>query len=244
MRASAVLLARITDHTLRATTQNSYKTMNDSGDRTGPPLQSTDNSPGSGTRHIRQDESSAQNSSDGSQVHQLNGSCAGEMETEDGLRTALSKNGAIPWDCILNSETSRVQSMKEEIERLQVLKSYRNLNQEREETFDRMTRMAARIFRARFSVISLVDLEKLWFLSTYGQDTHEAPRVCSFCSEVIHPSPHTAGRGPTPRVLVIPDASQDEYFRDKPQVTGPPGIRFYAGAPIISPEGYKVCCKF
>jgi GAF domain-containing protein len=137
-------------------------------------------------------------------------------------------------DLVLNSfdpETNEVQSMREELHRLQVLKSYFSLEQESEETFDRMTTMAARIFQAPIALVSLVDLGRQFFLSSKGLDVKATPRTYSFCAHVIQSTAPT---------VIIPDATADFRFKDNPLVTGLPHIRFYAGAPLLSPEGYKV----
>ena len=158
-----------------------------------------------------------------------------DFSTEDSLRKALLvQEGAPKVDWVLKSidpETTQVQSMKQELHRLQVLKSY--FRQEPDERLDRMTRMAARIFNAPMSLVSLVDLGRQWFISNHGWQVKETPRTYSFCAHVIQST--------NSKVAVVPDATQDVRFQENPLVTGPPNIRFYAGAPLLSPEGYKVC---
>lgn len=157
-----------------------------------------------------------------------------DFSTEDSLRKALLvQEGAPKVDWVLNSidpDTTQVQSMKEELHRLQVLKSY--FRQEQDERLDRMTRMAARMFGAPMCLVSLVDLGRQWFISSQGWLVKETPRTYSFCAHVIQ-STNSA-------VAVVPDATKDVRFQDNPLVTGPPNIRFYAGAPLLSPEGYKL----
>ncbi|KAL7579880.1 hypothetical protein ACA910_004890 [Epithemia clementina (nom. ined.)] len=131
-----------------------------------------------------------------------------------------------------DSETTEVQSMKEELHRLRVLRSYLILDAEREEAFERITRLGARYFHAPICLISLVDLGRQWFMSNRGLGVvRETPRKHAFCAHAIL-NKHN--------ILIVPDATKDFRFKANPLVTGPPDIRFYAGAPLISPEGYKL----
>jgi len=99
-----------------------------------------------------------------------------------------------------------------------------------DEAFDRVTRLAARLFQVPIALVSLVDAERQWFKSRHGLETHETPRTVSFCGHAI------LGDGP----FVIADALADERFHDNPLVTGDPGIRFYAGQPLRAPDGALV----
>lgn len=129
-------------------------------------------------------------------------------------------------------ETTEAQSMKEELQRLQVLKSYLILDADREIAFERITQLASRIFHVPIALISLVDLGRQWFLSQRGLgDTRETPRKQAFCAHAILSKT---------KMLIVPDATKDFRFKDNPLVTGSPNIRFYAGAALISPEGYKL----
>ncbi|EEC49924.1 predicted protein, partial [Phaeodactylum tricornutum CCAP 1055/1] len=122
--------------------------------------------------------------------------------------------------------------MKEELHRLQVLKSYLILDAEREESFERITALACRIFNVPIALVSLVDLGRQWFMSNRGLGSvRETPRKYAFCAHAIL-NKHN--------LLVVPDASKDFRFETNPLVTGPPNIRFYAGSPLVSPEGYKL----
>uniref|UniRef100_A0A7S2Y7S2 Response regulatory domain-containing protein n=1 Tax=Entomoneis paludosa TaxID=265537 RepID=A0A7S2Y7S2_9STRA len=169
-----------------------------------------------------------------------------DMQTDDALSAKPSSGnvseigGAATMesehmDWVLPSfdpETTEVQSMKEELHRLQVLKSYLILDADREDAFERLTGLAARFFHVPIALVSLVDLGRQWFMSNRGLgDVRETPRKHAFCAHAIL-NKHN--------ILIVPDASKDFRFRDNPLVTGPPNIRFYAGAPLISPEGYKL----
>ena len=91
-----------------------------------------------------------------------------------------------------------------------------------EERFDRITRVAQRLFQVPTALISLVGRDVQWFKSIQGFQASELPREASFCAHTILQN----------EPLVIPDTQKDPDFADSPMVTGEPGIRFYAGAPI------------
>ncbi|MGN6759361.1 MAG: response regulator [Thermomicrobiales bacterium] len=99
-----------------------------------------------------------------------------------------------------------------------------------EERFDRLTRIARRTFDVPFAFITLVDAERQWNKSRQGAATVAVPRDVSFCAHAI------LSDGP----LVISDATQDPRFAENPGVAGKPGIRFYAGQPLHSPDGYNL----
>jgi hypothetical protein len=150
----------------------------------------------------------------------------------DGEQPPNGKQSDKPLDWVLPSfdpETTEVQSMKDELHRLQVLKSYLVLDSEREEAFDRVTGIASRFFDVPIALVSLVDLGRQWFMSNRGLGSvRETPRKYAFCAHAILNKNN---------ILVVPDASKDFRFKRSPLVTGPPHIRFYAGAPLICPEG-------
>ena len=92
-----------------------------------------------------------------------------------------------------------------------------------EDRFDRITRIAAALFDVPIALIALMDRDREWFKSSWGLELRDVPREESFCGHAIY------SRGP----LVVPDAVLDERFADNPHVTGYPGVRFYAGHPLI-----------
>lgn len=99
-----------------------------------------------------------------------------------------------------------------------------------EERFDRITRIAQAHFRVPIALVSLIDSERQWFKSRQGLDASETPRDISFCGHAIL----------SDDILYIPNTREDLRFADNPLVTGGPKIRFYAGAPLHSPEGERV----
>jgi len=117
-----------------------------------------------------------------------------------------------------------------ENERLEKLRSYEVLDSERDERFDRLTRTLATLLDVPFVFVSLVDESRQWFKSTHGIDVEEMPREISFCQHAILQDD----------VFVIPDATKDERFMFNPLVTDDPSIRFYAGAPLKTSDGFNL----
>ncbi|MGI9235645.1 MAG: sensor domain-containing diguanylate cyclase [Woeseiaceae bacterium] len=118
----------------------------------------------------------------------------------------------------------------DELLRLETLRNLKILDTEAEERFDRVTRLAKRIFGAEIALVSLVDSDRQWFKSYQGIDVTETPRDVSFCGHAILDD----------KVMVVNDAHTDERFRDNPLVSADPKIRFYAGCPISAPNGSKL----
>src|SRR5215831_21038442 len=121
-------------------------------------------------------------------------------------------------------------TLNNEKKRLKVLWQYEVLDTVPEELFDDLTELAARICEAPIALISLVDEKRQWFKSKVGTTVNETTRDISFCAHAIKQSD----------LFIIPDASKDERFANNPLVTSAPKIRFYAGAPLITPDGYAL----
>jgi len=117
-----------------------------------------------------------------------------------------------------------------EDERLAALAHYDVLDTPSEEAFDRVTRLAAKIFNVPMAIVSLIDGHRQWFKSRRGLHLQETPKGDAFCNVTV--------REGAP--LVIPDASADPRFAKNPLVLGEPHIRFYAGAPLRTPEGHVI----
>lgn len=117
-----------------------------------------------------------------------------------------------------------------EIDRLRNLKSLDILDTPAEERFDRLTRLASGLFDVPIALVSLVDANRQWFKSSFGLTAREMPRVISFCGHAILEDD----------VFVVNDAATDGRFADNPLVTRKPKIKFYAGCPLTSPDGYKI----
>jgi len=114
-----------------------------------------------------------------------------------------------------------------ESDRLSALRRYRILDSTPEEAFDELVHTAALVCRTPISLISLVDVTRQWFKARKGIAVPELPRESAFCAHAILGTD----------VLVVPDAHSDPRFQENPLVLGDPHIRFYAGAPIVTPEG-------
>lgn len=118
----------------------------------------------------------------------------------------------------------------DEILRLRALHECAILDTEPDQRFDRLTQLARHLFGTPIALVSLVDAERQWFKSRQGYEICETPRDVSFCGHAILGSD----------IFEVPDAYLDPRFADNPLVTGPPNIRFYAGAPLSTPEGYRI----
>ncbi|WP_216838224.1 EAL domain-containing protein [Falsiroseomonas tokyonensis] len=118
-----------------------------------------------------------------------------------------------------------------EDERLQALHATGILDTPPDARFDAFARLAAHLCGTPMAFVSLIDTDRQWFKAAIGLDLRETPRSTAFCAHaILQPD----------RVMVVEDASQDPCFRDNPVVSGPPHLRFYAGAPIIDREGHAL----
>lgn len=114
--------------------------------------------------------------------------------------------------------------------RVATLRSLDILDTPPEERFDRLTRLAKRLFGVPIALVSLVDVDRQWFKSCVGLPVTETHRDFSFCGHAILGDD----------ILMIPDTLLDERFRDNPLVTHAPHIRFYAGFPLRVADGSKL----
>lgn len=118
----------------------------------------------------------------------------------------------------------------DEAERLRALHEYAILDTPAEKTFDDLTRLATYICRTPMAAISLIDSDRQWFKSKVNISESETSRDIAFCAHAIL----------EPRVFIVPDARADTRFQENPSVTSDANIRFYAGSPLTTSEGYKL----
>jgi len=119
----------------------------------------------------------------------------------------------------------------DELARLEALKGYNLLDTLPEDIYDDITQLASEICRVPISLISLVDEDRQWFKSKQRLAPDETIRDYSFCAHaILNPS----------ETFIVPDAREDDRFSDNPLTTGQPRVVFYAGVPLVNPEGYPL----
>jgi GAF domain-containing protein len=120
----------------------------------------------------------------------------------------------------------------DEPQRMEVLREYNILDTPHEAVYDDIAHVAAGVCDTPLALITLVDGTRNWFKARVGveEELTESPRDISFCGHAILRSD----------IFEVTDASFDERFHDNPLVAAAPHIRFYAGAPLITPDGFKL----
>jgi anti-sigma regulatory factor (Ser/Thr protein kinase) len=114
--------------------------------------------------------------------------------------------------------------------RLAALRSYKILDTDPEKAFDDLTILASHVCETPIALITLIDSDRQWFKSHVGVDISETPRAIAFCDKAIEQSD----------LFIVPDATLDPRFSSNPFVVSAPKIRFYAGAPFKSADGYPL----
>jgi len=115
-----------------------------------------------------------------------------------------------------------------EAKRLAALQRYHILDTAAEAAYDDIVRIASYVCATPIALVSLVDKDRQWFKARVGLEAVETPREQSFCAHAIQQS----------GTMIVEDATKDDRFAQNPLVTGEPGIRFYAGAPLVTHEGH------
>ncbi len=119
----------------------------------------------------------------------------------------------------------------DEVQRLADLRGYDVLDSLPEQAFDDLTLLAAHICQVPIALVSLVDEKRQWFKSRIGMDASETPRDVAFCAHSILSKDE---------VFEVRDTRADARFAANPLVTGGPMVRFYAGAPLVTPSGHAL----
>ena len=127
-------------------------------------------------------------------------------------------------------EPGRPLLSEAEGDRLAALRRYRILDTPAEEPFNRLAMLACDLLRTEIALVSFVDETRQWFKARIGLGAPETPRDSAFCAHAI--------AGGTAQVFVVPDAGLDPRFAGNPLVTGEPHLRFYAAAPMCTPDGF------
>ncbi|MBD0258749.1 MAG: GAF domain-containing protein, partial [Cytophagales bacterium] len=117
-----------------------------------------------------------------------------------------------------------------EAERLAALLRYEILDTEMEAEFEEITQLISQLCNTPISLITLLDESRQWFKSRVGLPLTETPSEWAFCAHALEGN----------ELLQVPDARLDPRFRENPLVTGDPNIRFYAGMPLTTPDGYNL----
>ena len=121
--------------------------------------------------------------------------------------------------------------LKDEAARLMALKRYGILDTPSDDVLDGITQVAADLCETPIALVSLVDPDRQWFKCSTGLEAKETPRDMAFCTHAMqYPD----------ALMEIEDTSLDERFHDNPLVTGDPHIRFYAGKPLVTPDGFAL----
>ncbi|HVK97540.1 MAG TPA: adenylate/guanylate cyclase domain-containing protein [Flavisolibacter sp.] len=130
----------------------------------------------------------------------------------------------------MNFDVLTDNELQKEKERLNALYRYDILDTEQEEVYNKIADVASYICGTPVSLITLIDADRQWFKSHKGLDITELPREISFCNHAIK----------TDHLMEVPDMLLDTRFNNNPLVVNDPGVRFYAGSPLVTSDGYKL----
>ncbi len=148
---------------------------------------------------------------------------------------SATQMGAMPADArsaMPGDDPDRPSPPQGEEGRLAALRRYRILDTPEEAPFNHLAMLACDLLRTEIALVSFVDETRQWFKARIGVGAQQTSRDCSFCAHAI--------TGDLEQVFVVPDTRVDGRFATNPLVTGEPWIRFYAGAPIRTPDGFPL----
>lgn len=149
-------------------------------------------------------------------------------------KSAYQSNGSVttvnPANSISDSAQGTVHLSASETARLKALSMYNIIDTAAEPAFEEIVHLAAQICQTPVALISLLEENRQWFKAKVGLNINETGRDIAFCNHTIQ----------SDDLFVVPDALQDERFKNNPLVTGDPNIRFYAGMPIKTPDGHNI----
>ncbi|MEN9496528.1 MAG: hypothetical protein RLZZ137_1568, partial [Cyanobacteriota bacterium] len=118
----------------------------------------------------------------------------------------------------------------DEEQRLRALRRFAVLDTPEDPHFDRIVELASTVLGVPIALVSLVDRDRQWFLARHGLEAHQTPRTMAFCAHAIA----------EPVLMEVPDALDDARFNTNPLVLDEPKIRFYAGVPLRTRDGYNL----
>ncbi|OQR81015.1 hypothetical protein ACHHYP_16838 [Achlya hypogyna] len=143
-------------------------------------------------------------------------------------------NRSYPLDFSWGCQWPKAPTLPNELERLAALHDFEILDTPREDVFDIICELASNALKCPIAAVSLIDADRQWFKASVGLAQTEIPRDVAFCAHTIV----------SQDTMIVLDALRDRRFVMNPLVTGPAGVRFYAGTPIVTSAGHVIGTVF
>lgn len=140
------------------------------------------------------------------------------------------RNGTLAGAHCMTQTRLRPHGDQTEMRRMATVRRYEILDAPPEGAFDEITQLTAGLLHVPIALMTIVDSDRIWFVSRYGLEADQVPRESGLCASTIEQD----------RAWVINDAAADPRTRDNPLVAGEPGLRFYAGVPLRTRDGYNI----